>query len=160
MDEMTKARLTKERFEMLKEKAYEVCSTLRPYEWYDDGCPYDRSGNVRKMTLEEFTEISYYENPLEEIYTNVSVATFMSGYGLRWMTFGEYIKKEVEDEFNNKYMDKFYDFDKGEYYSDEHEIAEIEVEGNSEEMFDSFIIKNKDTYIQLIKNNILENADE
>ena len=91
MDEMTKARLTKERFEMLKEKAYEVCSTLRPYEWYYDGCPYDRSGNVIKMTLEEFTEISYYENPLEEIYTNVSVATFMSGYGLRWMTFDEYI---------------------------------------------------------------------
>lgn len=160
MDEMTKARLTKERFEMLKEKAYEVCSTLKPYEWYDDGCPYDRSGNVRKMTFEEFIELSYYENPLKEIYTNISVATFISGYGLRWMTFDEYIKKEVEYEFNNKYMNKFYDFDKEEYYSDEHEIAEIDMESNAEEIFDSFIIKNKDKYIQLIRNNILEKIDE
>lgn len=159
MDKITKTRLIKERFEMLKEKAYEVCSTFIPYEWYDDGCLYDRSGNVKKMTLEEFTEISYCENPLEEIYTDISIATFISGYGLRWMTFDEYIKNEVEDEFNNKYLDKFYDFDKEEYYSYEYEIAEIDVEGDSEERFDSFIIKNKDTYIKLIKNNILEKTD-
>lgn len=166
MDEVTKARLTKERFEMLKNVADDVCLKFEPYEWYDDGCSYDRSGRVRKMTLEEFNEyitedIDYDEefwidNPLDRIHTDVSMATYESGRGLNWLTFNDYIKQEVEYIFNNKYMDKFYDFEKEEYYSDEYEIAEIDVEADSIEMFNEYIKRNKDKYMSLIRNNISE----
>jgi len=57
------------------------------FEWYDDGCPYDHSGELIQtgyinlnQTISEF---------LENEYTGDKEPTYESGWGFRYLTYGD-----------------------------------------------------------------------
>lgn len=60
-------------------------SLMKRYEWHDNGCPYDHSGEIWEcgyIGLNETLDAFFEE------YTGESSATYMSGMGLSYTTYG------------------------------------------------------------------------
>ncbi len=111
---------------------HKVIETNTPYVWYETEEPfinmysgnlsYDYSGEVRKMSLDELTNIkeklglseyaevcyvSELDELLSEIYIDQWEASYMSNRGKNWMSF----KNLIEQDFNNWKYENFEVFD-------------------------------------------------
>lgn len=58
------------------------------YKWEHDGCPYDTSGRIYEDGYIDIANMSM-EKFSEECYTGKSTATYLSGMGLYWNTYGD-----------------------------------------------------------------------
>ena len=94
------------------------------YEWYHDDCPYDHSGYLKQcgfISLNQ-TVLEFLENE----YTGDKEATYESGYGFRYLTYGDllfydinelsesilqsYIKNHLEKTFEQTLSDNLFEF--------------------------------------------------
>ena len=86
----------------------EIIQKSNIYEWSPDfgyGEPYDRSGDIERIPDDkkinfikngnEFSGRGYF---LDDLYTGSKTATYMSGCGWHFETYGDYFKNEFEQE--------------------------------------------------------------
>lgn len=80
------------------------------YEWYDDDCPYDRSGETKKLSIPKIEYIQeleskfFYSDPLSQIYLGDWTATFESGYGKHHRTLCDLLVLEIIDPAVSKFV--------------------------------------------------------
>ena len=89
-------------FQALKQECDDFIVNGQWYEWYDDGCPYDSSGQVRPLTVskaEYIKDVDVHEqlHLLHYIHTGSSEATYESGCGLHWTTLADQMQTDLDD---------------------------------------------------------------
>lgn len=65
------------------------------YEWKDDGCPYDHSGILVKDGVVDMEQT--VSNFLESEYSGQTEATYMSGCGFHYRSYGDELSYETLD---------------------------------------------------------------
>lgn len=70
------------------------------YEWYDNGCDYDRSGSVRCLYGKTIGDICTTDIEILQALTGQSEATYMSGCGLSWNTVAHELCYRITDRFS------------------------------------------------------------
>ncbi len=83
------------------------------FVWYRGGCPYDFSGELRKDGLVDLDQT--VSDFLEHEYTGGSIATYESGCGLQWMTYGDGISYDTLEFAENIMQEGIREFLEGEF---------------------------------------------
>jgi len=136
--------------DLLHEMIIDIIDENIPYKWIDDECPWDCSGEVELCSKKDLKEIkknaideisfcceSFFDHFLHSIYVNRWEATYVSGMGKRWITYGSIL----HDDFEEWLYQSFEIFDEdGEYMDDGEEIYY-----KLQDMYTSFIKDNLKT---------------
>ena len=144
--------------------ADDIKKGIQIIEWYDDGCPWDHSGDVRR-TSKVFRLSDRWKDVLENCTGNW-IATFMSGHGKRYITFKDILEEELNDFFYKcaekvleaylaRYESKLSLADEGRYYyNGEYEIGDILADltdyDQELEFYEMFPMYNCDSTLQSI----------
>lgn len=107
---------------------------IKIYEWYDNGCPYDNSGDINFIGYKNYTDITMKEY-LFDCYTGNFIATYISHYGLIWERycndFSEYVKDYLDYYYSN-IVERYYI----EYLKTNYPEKEINYDDMRDELFD------------------------
>lgn len=69
------------------------------YEWYDDGCPYDYSGSVRRVYGKTIGDMCNNDIEVLQALTGQSTPTYLSQHGLSWNNVADELTYRISDVF-------------------------------------------------------------
>lgn len=87
----------KENVKTIIKNNIEKYKNYQAYEWQYNGCKYDFSGVLVPIKNTKICDICHNEIDYLAAYLNESIATYISGCGLQWLTIGYYVGFEISN---------------------------------------------------------------
>ena len=96
-----------------KQLSYDILTGQKRYITHDFDPPWDSSGNLFSKSIDANFDINDYDKVGDyfEEYTGNSQASFISGHGLYFETYGEYYREWIEDNYRDAHYDVFQEID-------------------------------------------------
>lgn len=87
----------KEAVEKIINDGIEKFKNNQAYEWYDNGCTFDMSGEIRKIPGKTIGDIWEKDLDILQALTGNSEATYISGCGLLWNNVAHEISYDISE---------------------------------------------------------------